>query len=137
MRILSGAAAAARVRKMAARGSRYAEVEPAVRRIIADVRRQGRSRRAQVRGALGWTAPWNASASSEQEIQAAWKSARPELKAIAADRSGQYPPLLRMAKAGGVDAHSRRDLQSDRSYGPWIQWAATFRADATRWSRPC
>ena len=41
MRILSGAAAAARVRKMAARGSQFAEVEPAVRRIIADVRRRG------------------------------------------------------------------------------------------------
>ena len=36
MRILSGAAARARVRKIAARGSRYSEVEPLVRRIIAD-----------------------------------------------------------------------------------------------------
>ena len=40
MRILSGAAAATRVRKIAARGSRYAEVEPAVRRIITDVRKR-------------------------------------------------------------------------------------------------
>jgi histidinol dehydrogenase len=81
MRILSGAAAAARVRKMAARGSRYAEVEPAVRRIIADVRKRGD------RALRKYAEQWDGLGSqeslsvSEQEIQAAWKSAVPELKA--------------------------------------------------------
>jgi histidinol dehydrogenase len=41
MRIASGSAAAANVHKMAMRGTRYAKAEPAVRRIIADVRRRG------------------------------------------------------------------------------------------------
>ena len=41
MRILSGKAAAASARKMAARGARYADIEPAVRKIVADVRRRG------------------------------------------------------------------------------------------------
>jgi len=41
MRILSGATAAAEVRKLAARGSRHEEVEPTVRRIITDVRQHG------------------------------------------------------------------------------------------------
>jgi histidinol dehydrogenase len=81
MRILSGAAAAARVRKMAARGSRYAEVEPVVRRIIADVRQQGD--RAVRKYAERWDGlrPQDCLQLSEPEIQAAWKSAAPELKA--------------------------------------------------------
>jgi histidinol dehydrogenase len=80
MRILSGTAAAARVRKIAARGSRYAEVEPAVRRIITDVRRQGD--RALRKYAERWDGlgPQESLSVSEVEIQAAWKTAPPELK---------------------------------------------------------
>lgn len=80
MRILSGAAAAASVRKMAARGSRYAEVEPAVSRIIADVRRRGD--RAVRKYAERWDGlqPGTPLKVSEKEIQTAWNSARPALK---------------------------------------------------------
>lgn len=80
MRILSGAAARARVRKMAARGSRYVEVEPAVRRIIADVRRQGDRAVRKYAGRWDGLLPGTPLQVSEQEIQDAWKSARPELK---------------------------------------------------------
>jgi histidinol dehydrogenase len=82
MRILSGAAAATRVRKMAARGSRYAEVEPAVRRIITDVRkRQGD--RALRKYAEQWDdlGPRESLSSVRGRDQAAWKAAAPELKA--------------------------------------------------------
>ena len=81
MRILSGAMARVRVRKLAARGSQYAEVEPAVRRIIADIRRQGD--RALRKYAKRWDGlqPQESLQVSEEEIQAAWKSAAPELKA--------------------------------------------------------
>ncbi len=81
MRILSGAAAAASVRKIAARGSRYAEVEPVVRRIVADVRRRGD--RAARKYAKRWDGlrPQEFLQVSEQEINVAWRSADPELKA--------------------------------------------------------
>jgi histidinol dehydrogenase len=81
IRILSGAAARASVRKMAARGSRYAEVEPVVRRIVADVRRQ--RDRALRKYAERWDdlLPQESLQVSEQEIRAAWRSAAPELKA--------------------------------------------------------
>jgi len=81
MRILSGAAARARVRKMAARGSRYAEVEPAVQRIVADVQRQ--RDRALRRYAQRWDAllPGTPLQVSEPEIEAACGSVAPELKA--------------------------------------------------------
>jgi histidinol dehydrogenase len=81
MRILSGAAAATKVRKIAARGSRYAAVEPAVWRIIADVRRQGD--RALRKYAKRWDGlgPQESLSVPEPEIQAAWKAAAPELKA--------------------------------------------------------
>ena len=81
MRILSGAAAATRVRKIAARGSRYAEVEPAVRRIITDVRK--RRDRALRKYAEQWDdlGPRESLSVSEEEIQAAWKAAAPESKA--------------------------------------------------------
>jgi len=80
MRILSGAAAAASVRKIASRGSRYAEVEPAVRRIIADVRRRGD--RAVRKYAERWDGLQRGTPLKvpEEEIQAAWKSARPDLR---------------------------------------------------------
>jgi histidinol dehydrogenase len=80
MRVLTGAAAEARVRKMAARESRYAEVEPVVRRIIADVRRRGD------RALRKYAEQWDGLRSQEslqvsgEEIQKAWKSAAPELK---------------------------------------------------------
>jgi histidinol dehydrogenase len=81
MHILSGAAAAASVRKMAARGSRYAEVEPGVRRIVSDVRRRGD--RAVRKYGEQWDglAPRESLRVAEQEIKEAWKAADPQLKA--------------------------------------------------------
>jgi histidinol dehydrogenase len=80
MRILSGAAAAASVRKIANRGSRYSEVELPVRRIIAEVRRSGD--RAVRKYAERWDGlpPGAPLKVREEEIQAAWTSTRPELK---------------------------------------------------------
>jgi histidinol dehydrogenase len=81
MRILSSAAAKAKVRKVAARGSRYAEVETVVRRIIADVRQQGD------RAVRKYGERWDGLRTreslqvSQEEIQSAWKSATPKLKA--------------------------------------------------------
>ncbi|MGA8488983.1 MAG: histidinol dehydrogenase [Terriglobales bacterium] len=81
MRILSGAAAAARVRKMASRGSRYTDVEPVVRRIIADVRKQGD------RALRKYAEQWDGLGAQESlqvsdaEIRSACNAANPELKA--------------------------------------------------------
>jgi histidinol dehydrogenase len=81
MRILSGAAAAASVRRMAARGSRYAEVEPGVRRIVADVRRRGDRAVRQYAEQWDGLPPREPLRVAEEEIKAAWKSAAPKLKA--------------------------------------------------------
>jgi histidinol dehydrogenase len=80
MRILSGRAAAARVRKLAGRSSHFAKVEPAVRRIIDDVRRRGD--RALRKYAERWDGLQRGESLlvREEEIQAAWKFAAPELK---------------------------------------------------------
>lgn len=80
MTILSGTAAKERVRKLATRGSRYDEVEPAVRRVIADVRRRGD--RAVRKYAERWDGLARATPLqvSEKKIQDAWQFARPELK---------------------------------------------------------
>jgi histidinol dehydrogenase len=80
MRILSGAAALARVHKIAARASRYSEVEPAVKRIVADVR--GHGDRALRKYAERWDGlpagvPFRISG---EAMQGAWRSARPDLK---------------------------------------------------------
>ena len=104
MRILSGAAATARVHKLAARGSQYAQVEPAVRRIIADVRKHGD--RALRKYAERWDGlsrqePLRV---SEEEINAAWKSTSAELRNSLRACGGEYSPILRMAKANGLDA---------------------------------
>lgn len=80
MRILSGAIAAARVRKMAARGVQYTQVEPSVRRIIADVRKHGD------RAVRKYAERWDELSKQEplrvaqDEINSAWKSASAELR---------------------------------------------------------
>ena len=80
MRILSGRAASARVRKLANRGSQLAGVEPAVARIIADVRKEGD------RAVRKYSEKWDGLRRrqslrvSETEIAAAWQSASGELK---------------------------------------------------------
>ncbi len=81
MRILSGAGAERRVRRLAARGLRCMEVEPVVRRVVRDVRKNGDA--ALRRYAERWDGLRRQESLrvSEQEIQAAWSSAAPELRA--------------------------------------------------------
>lgn len=80
MRIFSGVSAAAKVRKLAARGLKYAQVEPAVGRIIADVRKHGDGavrKYAERWDGLSQQEPLRV---SEEEINAAWKSISAELR---------------------------------------------------------
>jgi histidinol dehydrogenase len=81
MRILSGRAAAARVRKLAGRSSQFAKVERAVRHIIADVQRRGDHALRKYAERWDGLRPGVSLRVSEEEMQAAWKSASPELKA--------------------------------------------------------
>lgn len=80
MRILRGRTAEARVRKLAKRGSQLGDVEPAVRRIIEDVRKQGD--RALRKYAERWDGlrPNMSLRVPEEEIDSAWQSASRELK---------------------------------------------------------
>ena len=80
MRILSGPAAAARVRKIAARAAQFDEVEPLIRRIVSHVRRQGD------RGLRRYAEKWDGLSArqpiqiAKAELQTAWKAASPELR---------------------------------------------------------
>jgi histidinol dehydrogenase len=65
---------------MAARGSRYADVEPLVRRIIAEIQRGGDRSLRKYTERWDGLRPQESFQVPEQEIQAAWKSATPELK---------------------------------------------------------
>lgn len=80
IRILSGARAVAKVHKIAARASHYSDVEPAVKRIIADVRDHGD--RALLKYAERWDGlrPGMPLRVSEEAMQTAWRSARLDLK---------------------------------------------------------
>lgn len=80
MRIVSGSEAAAMVERLAARGTEFAAIEPRVRRIVNEVRSGGdRSLR---RYAEKWDglAPRQSLRVSHQEMAAAWKSLRPQLR---------------------------------------------------------
>ena len=80
MRTLTGKAAAAAVRKLAARGLQFDELEPAVERIVRDVRRGGD------RSLRRYAQKWDGLAArqglrvTEREIRVAWEAASPELK---------------------------------------------------------
>jgi histidinol dehydrogenase len=80
MRMLSGKAAQVSVRKIAARNARYTEVEPAVRRIIADVRRHGDSALRKYARRWDGLGPKADLRVSGEEIHLAWTAARSELK---------------------------------------------------------
>ncbi len=80
MRVLSGSAAAASVRRMAARSSRYASVEPAVRRIISDVRRRGDQAIRKYAEKFDGLQRGAALRVPESEIESAWAAANPGLK---------------------------------------------------------
>lgn len=126
MRILSGRAAAARVRKLVNRGSQLAGVEPAVTRIIADVRKQGD------RAVRKYAERWDGLRSnvalriSEEEIDAAWQSASRELKtslraAAASIRrfcQGQKPVAWTRAHQGNSVGQIVRPLDSVGCYVP-------------------
>ena len=80
IRLLSGKAAAARVRKLATRRAQYAKVAPVVNRIIRDVRRHGD------KALRLYAERWDGLAAgasfqvSEEAIQSAWKSCDDDLK---------------------------------------------------------
>ena len=109
MRVLSGEFAAERVRKIAGRSARYANVEPVVQRIIADVRRNGD--RALRKYAQRWDrlpaqAPLRV---SPKEIRAAWSATSSELRRslrLAAVNIRRFcelqKPVARMRKAEGI-----------------------------------
>jgi len=80
MRVLAGRAAEKRVRELAARASRLDAVEPQVRRIVSDVRRNGD--RALVKYARKWDGlqPRQRVRVAPAVIRAAWKAASPDLR---------------------------------------------------------
>jgi len=126
MRILSGRAAAARVHKLAGRSSQFAKVEPAVRRIVADVQRRGD--RALRKYAEQWDElrPDASLLVTEDEMQAAWKSSSPELQAslraaaanIRRFCEGQKPAEWRRTRNGITVGQLVRPLDSVGCYVP-------------------
>jgi histidinol dehydrogenase len=81
MRILSGRAAEARVKQLAARSSQFGTIEPRVRKIVDDVRRNGD------RALRKYAAQWDSLKAgdplriNEKELQKAWKEVSPQLRA--------------------------------------------------------
>ena len=126
MRILQGAAAARAVLKLEARGTSLNEVEPAVGRIIRDVRRGGD--RQLVRYATLWDGlqPGESIRVSEAEIKEAWcvtpPAIRDALRQAAANIRRfarlQMPREWRKAVAGGELAQIVRPLTSVACYVP-------------------
>ena len=126
MRVVAGGAAEKRVRQLAARASRLEAVEPQVRKIVADVRRNGD--RALVKYARKWDAlqagqPLRV---AESEIRAAWKTASPELRSAlqrAAANIRRFcewqKPSEWIKKAGGISLGQLvRPLESVGCYVP-------------------
>jgi histidinol dehydrogenase len=80
MRTLSGKSAAAYVREIEQRSSRLEKIEPAVRRIVDDVRRNGDRALLKYARKFDALAPKQALRVSDSELRAAWKSAPPSLR---------------------------------------------------------
>jgi histidinol dehydrogenase len=78
--ILQGTTAEAHVRAMAQRGSRLDEIEPAVRRIVEDVRRRGDRVLSKYARRFDGLGPKQALRVSNSELLAAWRSAPSRLR---------------------------------------------------------
>ena len=126
MRILLGRAAAARVQKIAARGVQFDEVEPQVRRIVSDLRREGD--RALRRYAEKWDGLDRKQPIlvAEADLAAAWKGASPDLKTALRQAAGnirqfcewQKPKEWKRARGGISLGQLVRPLDSVGCYVP-------------------
>ena len=126
MRILSGRAAAAQVQKIAARGVQFDEVEPQVRRIVSDLRREGD--RALRRYAEKWDGLDRKQPIlvAEADLAAAWKGASPDLKTALRQAAGnirqfcewQKPKEWKRARGGISLGQLVRPLDSVGCYVP-------------------
>ncbi len=126
MRILAGRSAVKRVRELAARGSQFASVEPQVRRIIADVRRdddRALRRYAQRWDGLGKDEPLRV---DEAAIQKACDDSAPQLRSALRLAAGnirrfcewQKPKEWRRNRAGISVGQLVRPLDSVGCYVP-------------------
>jgi histidinol dehydrogenase len=126
MRILSGRAAEARVKQLAGRNSQFSAVEPRVRRIVNDVRRNGD--RALRKYAAQWDGlkPRDSIRVGEKELQRAWKAVSPQLRAALKQAAAniqqfcewQKPKEWRRAKDGISLGVLVRPLDSVGCYVP-------------------
>jgi histidinol dehydrogenase len=126
MRILKGAAAEAYVSKLEGRGSRLEEVEPAVRKIVVDVRRNGDRALRKYARKFDELRPTESLRVSDSELRKAWKKASAPLKAAlqVAERNirqfceWQKPKEWRLSRNGISLGQLVRPLESVGCYVP-------------------
>jgi len=126
VRILRGKAAEAYVTKLERRGSRLDEVEPAVRRIVNDVRKNGDRALLKYSCKFDGLKMGQSLRVTEPEMKAAWKNAPPDLKKtlkVAERRIRQFcewqKPKAWMRSHGGISlGQVVRPLDSVGCYVP-------------------
>ena len=126
MRILQGKAAEAYVRSLEQRGSRLDEIEPAVQRIVEDVRRNGDRALLKYARKFDGLAARHDLRVDESELQLAWKAAPKELRAAlqVAEKNirrfceWQKPKEWRKSVDGAVLGQLVRPLNSAGCYVP-------------------
>jgi histidinol dehydrogenase len=126
MRILSGKAAIQRVQQLAARSSRLEQVEPQVRQIIDDVRRDGDAAVREYAEKWDGLKTKQSLRVSESEIQGAWRAAPVELQRslrLAAKNIRQFcewqkPKEWKHARPGASLGQLVRPLESVGCYVP-------------------
>ena len=126
MQILTGEGARRRVRKLERRSSEFSRVEPAVRRIVENVRRKGE------RALRNYAVKWDGLARKDEirvspaELEAAWATVAPELRAALGQASAnirnfcqwQRPREWRKTKGGISLGQVVRPLESVGCYIP-------------------
>ena len=116
MRILSGRAAEAKLNAIAARSSQFGAVEPKVRKIVDDVRRNGD--RALRKYAEKWDGlkPGTSVRISEKELQKAWKEVSPQLRAALKEAAANIRQFCEWQKP-----KERRQLKNGISLGALVR----------------
>ncbi len=133
MRMLSGKSAVNYVREIEQRSSRLEKIEPAVRRIVEDVRRNGDPALLRYARKLDALAPKQSLRVSEAELRAAWKNAPAPLRKALRVAEKNIRQFCEWQKPKEW-TRSRNGFRWASWCGRWIRAVAMCRAGGFRWS---
>ena len=137
MRILQGKAAERLVRSLEQRGSSFTAIEPAVRKIVEDVRQNGDHALLKYARTFDGLGARQKSQVAGSELRAAWKAAPKELRSALKVAEKNIRRFCEWQKPKEWLDTRRKERRSANWFGRSTQQDVMFPAAASRWFLLC